>query len=59
MDTGIFVPILAFGTLGAVVVFAWMSKVKTDRRRESDRAKSTLAPDGPDRIRDGATSSDR
>lgn len=53
MDAGIIVPLLAFGTLGAVIGFAWLSKVKTDRSRESNAAKSTLAADGPDRTPDG------
>ncbi len=53
MDTGILVPLLAFGTMGAVIAFAWASKVKTDRRRESDTARSTLASDGPDRTDGG------
>ena len=53
MDTGITVPFLAFGTLGAVIAFAWMSKVKTDRRRDSEKRKSTLAADAPDRAPDG------
>lgn len=54
MDIGFIVPLLAFGTIGAVIAFAWMSKVKTDRRRESDTARSTLASDSPDRTSDGS-----
>jgi hypothetical protein len=53
------VPILAFGTLGAVIAFAWMSKVNTDRRRESDTRKSTLASDSPDSTPDGRTPVDQ
>ena len=53
MDTGIIVPLLAFGTLGAVIAFAWTSKVKTDRRRDTEKRKSTLAADSPDRAPDG------
>jgi len=53
MDIGIVTPLLAFGTLGAVIGFAWLSKVKTDRRRKSSMPKSTLAADSPDRTPDG------
>lgn len=45
----ILVPFLAFGTMGAVIAFAWMSKSRTDERRESERRKSTLAADSPNR----------
>lgn len=49
MDGGILIPLLAFGTLGAVIAFAWTSKIKTDERRRSESTRSTLASDAPDR----------
>jgi hypothetical protein len=47
MPTEILLAILAFGTLGAVVVLAWRSSVATEERRHSAKAKSTLAADAP------------
>jgi hypothetical protein len=48
MDTSIFLPILTFGTLFAVAIFALVSKQKVDRRRKDPNApKSTLAADSP------------
>ena len=44
----ILVPFLAFGTIGAVVAFAWLSQIKTDKRRHSNTPKSTLAADSAD-----------
>lgn len=40
---------LAFGTISAVLVFALVSKYRTEKRMEDDTApKSTLAADAPD-----------
>lgn len=43
------VPMLAFATLGIVVVFGYISAQKTQERLKSDTPPSTLAKDGPDR----------
>jgi len=48
MMSGVVVPVLAFGTIGAIIVFARMSRIKTERRRHSNAPKSTLAADSPD-----------
>jgi hypothetical protein len=49
MDTSIFLPVLTFGTMFAVIVFALVSKERTERRRKDpDAPKSTLASDAPD-----------
>ncbi len=53
MFSGFIVPLLAFGTIGAVIAFAWISQVKTDERRRSNTRKSTLAADSPDRTPHG------
>jgi hypothetical protein len=53
MLSGVIVPLLAFGTIGAIIVFAWISQIKTERRRQSGAPKSTLAADSPDRKPDG------
>ena len=50
MDTTTLVGILAFGTLGAVAVFAYLSSVKTADRLHSNMRKSTLAADAPDTV---------
>ncbi len=47
MDTTVLVGILAFGTLGAAAVFAYLSSVKTADRLHSNARKSTLAADAP------------
>ncbi|MFW5654121.1 MAG: hypothetical protein ACOCYW_00550 [Roseicyclus sp.] len=48
MDTYIFTALLAFGTIGAVLVFAARSRRRTIRRMHDDDApKSSLAKDGP------------
>ena len=47
MDTSLLVAVLALGTLGAVVVFAVLSKNRVSQRRRSHRQKSTLAADTP------------
>jgi hypothetical protein len=47
MDTTWLVAVLALVTLGAVLIFALVSKKKTDDRRHSDQPKSTLAADAP------------
>jgi hypothetical protein len=39
--------VLAFGTLGIVLAFAWRSQVMTDKRRHEATPKSTLAADAP------------
>ena len=46
----ILVPFLAFGTIGAVIAFAWLSQIRTDERRRSESRKSTLAADAPDQV---------
>ena len=54
MDTGIFLAILSLFTLVAVLVFALVSKRRTEARRRNsdahrDENKSRLAKDAPDR----------
>ena len=49
----ILVPFLAFGTIGAVIAFAWLSQIRTDERRRSNKPKSTLAADSVDRTPPG------
>ncbi|MGR3512007.1 MAG: hypothetical protein ACU0GG_04530 [Paracoccaceae bacterium] len=50
MDLDILLAILIFGTLGAVAVFALVSKKRTEDRLEDDQAeKSRLAADAPDK----------
>jgi hypothetical protein len=49
MDATFLVPLLALITLLAVVVFALVSKKKTEDRRHSDAKKSRLAADAPNR----------
>lgn len=48
MDTTVIIGVLAFGTLGAGAVFAYISSVKTAHRLHSNTRKSTLAADAPD-----------
>jgi len=46
METNIIIAILALGTLIAVAVFAYVSKIKTEKRLKDPKAeKSTLAAD--------------
>lgn len=47
MTTETLIAVLAFGTLFAVLVFAYRSSVETQRRLEADTSKSTLAADAP------------
>ncbi len=48
MDTTFFLPLLTMITLLAVVIFALVSKHRTEQRRHDPNApKSTLAKDGP------------
>lgn len=48
MDTMFFLPLLTMFTLLAVVIFALVSKHRTEKRRhDPDAPKSTLAKDGP------------
>jgi hypothetical protein len=50
MDLEMLMAILIFGTLGAVAVFALVSKKRTEERMEDDDAKkSRLAADAPDK----------
>ena len=49
MDTSTLIGVLAFGTLFAVLVFAYRSSVEMTRRLESNTRKSTLAEDAPNR----------
>jgi hypothetical protein len=52
MDTSLFLPILTFGTMFAVIVFALVSKERTERRRKDPNApKSSLAEDAPNEHR--------
>lgn len=53
MGTETLLAFLAFGTLGAVVLFAWRSSTKTEQRRHENTRKSTLAADAPDSTPDG------
>ncbi|HKK97120.1 MAG TPA: hypothetical protein VJ928_02995 [Marivita sp.] len=49
MDAFTIIPTLFLMTAGAVIVFALVSKERTERRKKDDNApKSTLAADGPD-----------
>lgn len=48
MNTEILLAFLAFGTMGAIVMFGWRSAVATEERRRSDVKPSTLAADAPD-----------
>ena len=47
METTSLIGILAFGTLFAVLVFAYLSQVEITRRLEEKPRKSTLAADAP------------
>jgi hypothetical protein len=47
VDTSVFIAVLAFGTLGAVMVLAWLSIRSLAKRRRSNVRKSTLAADAP------------
>lgn len=49
MSTSILVGFLAFATLGSVAVFGYLSSVRTADRLHSERRKSTLAADAPDK----------
>jgi hypothetical protein len=45
--------VLAFGTMGAFAVFAYLSAVKTADRLHSNTKKSTLAADAPSTLPPG------
>ncbi len=47
METTTLIGVLAFGTLLAVLVFAYRSQVEITRRLEQKTQKSTLAEDAP------------
>ena len=48
MDLSFYLPLLTLFTLLAVVIFALVSKSRTEKRRHDPNApKSTLAKDGP------------
>ncbi|MGY6409423.1 MAG: hypothetical protein ACXIUV_00145 [Alkalilacustris sp.] len=47
MDSTTLIGVLAFGTLFAVLVFAYRSSVETTRRLQANSRKSTLAADAP------------
>lgn len=50
MDTSFILIVLSLGTMIAVVVFALISKNRTEKRLANDNApKSTLAADTPDK----------
>ena len=53
MDTYSLIGILAFGTMGAFAVFAYLSAVKTADRLHSNTRKSTLAADAPNTVPPG------
>jgi len=53
MDTYSLIGILAFGTMGAFAIFAYLSAVKTADRLHSNTRKSTLAADAPDTVPPG------
>jgi hypothetical protein len=53
MPTEVLLAVLAFGTLGAVVILAWRSSAATEERRQSDKRKSTLAQDAPNKAPEG------
>lgn len=53
MDTYSLIGILAFGTMGAFAVFAYISSVKTADRLHSNTRKSTLAADAPNAVPPG------
>ena len=53
MDMTTLIGVLAFGTLGAVAVFAYLSAVKTADRLHSNTRKSTLAADAPSTLPPG------
>ncbi|MBK5927926.1 hypothetical protein [Rhodobaculum claviforme] len=48
MDTSALIGVLAFGTLFAVLVFAYRSTVEMEKRRQQDKRRSTLAANAPD-----------
>ncbi len=47
MDTGTLIGILAFGTMLAVLIFAYRSNIEMQKRMEEKPQKSTLAADAP------------
>ncbi len=47
MGTEMLLAVLAFGTMGAVAAFAYVSVQRTEERRSSATRPSTLASDGP------------
>lgn len=53
MDTYSLIGILAFGTMGAFAIFAYLSAVKTADRLHSNTRKSTLAADAPNTVPPG------
>ncbi len=48
MDTTTLIGVLAFGTMFAVLVFAYRSNIEIEQRRVEKKRKSTLAADAPD-----------
>ena len=48
MDTTTLIGVLAFGTMFAVLVFAYRSNIEIEQRRVEEKRKSTLAADAPD-----------
>ncbi len=48
METTTLIGVLAFGTILAVLVFAYRSNAEIQKRLESEKQKSTLAADAPD-----------
>jgi hypothetical protein len=48
MTTTTLLAVLAFGTMGAACIFAYLNVQRVEERRRSDAPPSTLAADGPD-----------
>ena len=53
METTTLIGVLAFGTMLAVLVFAFRSSVETTRRLQNGSQKSTLAADAPNKTPPG------
>ena len=53
MDTTTLIGVLAFGTMFAVLVFAYRSSVETTERLHAQSQKSTLAADAPNKTPPG------
>jgi hypothetical protein len=58
MTTSTLIAILAFGTMAAATIFAYLSVQRVEERRRSDTPPSTLATDGPDNMPKGKRAPD-